>query len=878
MMERWKKRDSEFDEEIQAHVQMLAERFIGQGMDPVEARYAALRQFGGVTQVQDNFRDHRRPFVAAMFGAFAHDVRHAWRQLSKAKSFTLSAGLTLAFGIGASTAVFAVFDNLVLRPLPFPESERLIAFRSLERRGGPSAVARPTNLSYPDYFDFRAQNRVFDQLVSYRDTSFTLLDSSQAAAVQVPGLIAAWDLFAALGVQPVVGRTFTAAEEKAGTNVAVISHSLWQRRFGGDQGISGKTIQLNGVVFQVIGVMPERFQFPMDAPPMDVWVTLAQDAYASDQRGGRMLDAIGRLKSGVSIDQAKTQMDAIAKGLAEQYVDSRNVGETSLQLEQIRLTGASKAPLLILMSAVTLLLLIACANVANLLLARNAERGREFALRTALGAGKAAIIRQMLIEGLAFGVLGSAGGILFAVLALQAVPLVVTQTIPRLQHLTLDARVLLFAVGITMATSILFSAAPALQALASDPATALKAGSRNIARGHDRFRAGLVIAQITLGLILMVGAELLMGTFMHLIQRDPGFRPDHLLTFDVALPESRYSASQRIGFTEQLFEELKAIPSVTSVSSGSPLPLQGHEMRIGFDIEERPVEPQNRPRSDAAIVTHDFFQTLGIPLLRGRDFTSKDTQDTAQVVIVNQAFARQHYGSIENAVGKRIKPGAGRTPAWREIVGVVGDAMQAPMNTTAADPIYYFPYRQLTWSIRTIAVRTNGLLSMQEVESGARNAVAKLDRQAAMHHVRTGKDITALAFAPVQFLATLMGVFAGIALLLAGAGLYGVLSYAVAQRRSEIGVRLAMGAGRIDVVSMVFRQAMRLAVVGLVLGVAGALIAGRLLKAATYGVQPGDPFVIAGACFALLIVAAAAAYFPAVRAASVDPMQALRSE
>lgn len=853
--------EQEFDDEVRSHLEMLKERFIARGMDPAEAFYAARRQFGGVTQVKQDFRERR---AVPAFYVLLEDVRQAFSRLRKAKRFTAAAALTLALGIGAGAAVFAVLDTVVLRPLPYPEPGRLMAFRSVDQRGTPHI------LSYPDFFDFRKHNRVFEHLVCYRDAAFTLTDS--LPPIQVAGAIVSWDLFPMLGVQPALGRGFLPEEENPGTHTVLLSHRLWKSRFGGDPGILGRAVRINGVPFTVIGVGPPGFQFPAEAAAVELWVTLSEDATARDQRGARMLDAIGRLKPGVSARQAQSEMDQLAGALARQYPGNKNVARTLVLPELRRLAGSSLKPLLVLAGAVAMLLLIACVNTANLLLARNAERAREFALRTALGASRLAIVRQMLTEGLALGLLGAGGGVLLSFGALKAVLPLAGDSVPRLSDTSIDARVLAFSIALAVLTSVLFSFAPAVQAARVDPAGALKEGARTIARGHDRFRSGLVVVQITLGLVLLVAAELLAAGFLHLVHRDLGFRAGELLTFDVGLAEP--NVTRQIAFCDRMLEHLRAIPGVQAAATGTPLPLEGHQMRAAFDIEQRPAAAPDRPRCDTAIVTPGYFRAMGIPLLKGRDFSERDDAQAAPILVVNQAFARKYFPG-EDVIGKRIRPGLGPTPAMREIVGVVGDAKQAALGADP-DPIYYYPYKQLPWFLGTVVLRT--VVPPLAVESAARAAVASLDRHVAIHGIRTGKERSAAAIAQMQFVTTLMGGFAIIALLLAGAGLYGVLSYAVARRRGEIGVRIALGAAHKEVLGLVFRQAMSLVAAGLVLGLAGAAAASRVLGTMIYGIRPGDPLILAGACCVLVITAIAAAYVPAARAASVDPMQALRSE
>jgi predicted permease len=859
--------DEEFDEELRAHLDMLQERFIRRGMEPTEAFYAARRQFGGVTQVKQDLQERR---ALPLIDVLVQDIRHAFRQLRRSKRFTASAAVTLALGIGATTAVFAVIHTVILQPLPYAEPDRLMAFRSLDRRGAP----KPTLLSYPNFFDFREQNRVFDHLISYRDAPFTLTDS--LPPIQVTGEIVSWDLFLLLGIQPDLGRGFRPEEERPGTHVAVLSHALWTNRFGRDREIVGKAIQMNGVPFTVVGVTPERFQFPVDIPAVQLWVTLSEDATAADQRGGRMLDAIGRLKPGVSAEQARTQMDVVAGALARQYPDSnRNIATTWIQPELKRLTDRGEKAMWILLGAVALVLLIACANVASLLLARSTERAREFALQIALGASRVALLRQLFVESLALGLLGTAGGVLLAIGTLQAILPLAGDSIPRLAETDVDWQVLAFSAVLAALTSVLFGVAPALQAAAADPVGGLKEGARSIAPGRDRFRSALVVGQIALGLVLLVGAELLMASFLHLTQRDPGFRADHLLTFDIGVSEAQSTVAKQIAFCDRVIERMRTIPGVQVAATGTPLPLQGHEMRVGFDIEERPAAVSDRPRSDMAIVTPRYFAAMGIPLLKGRDFSERDDAGAPPVLVVNQAFARKYFPG-EDVIGKRIQPGAGRPPTpMREIVGIAGDAKQAVLGTDS-DPIYYFPYKQLPWRIGTIILRT--AVPPVDVESAARAALASLDRQVPMSQIRTGEGQSAPVIAPARFLTVLMGSFAAIALLLTVAGLYGVLSYMVARRRREIGVRIALGAGRGEVIGIVLLRAALLVTTGLILGSAGALGVARLLGNIEFGVPGGIAVIVAGACCMMAITSSVAAFVPAARAASVDPIQALRSE
>jgi predicted permease len=733
-MARHRQADREFDDELNVHMEMLTERFVGQGMSLEEAHFAARRQFGAMTQMKDDLREMR---ALPVFEANIRDFRYAWRQLARTKGFTAAAALTLALGIGAGTAVFAVLDAVVLRPLPFVKPDRLMAFRGADPRG------TPQQLSYPDFFDYRRQNQAFEHFVSYRDADFTLTDSQPP--IRVSGQIVSWDLFPMLGVQPQYGRGFLPEEEKPGAHAVVLSHALWTKRFNGDEGLLGKTVHINGALFTVVGVAPSGFQFPVDAPAVELWVTLAEDYANRDQRGARTLDAVGRLKPGISPHQALAQMDLIAGMLAQHFPGDSNSAKTWLEPEAERVAGPILGPLLVLLGAVTMLILMACANVANLLLARNSERAPEFALRTALGASRSAIVRQLLIEGFVIALLGSGSGVLLAKLILTIVLPLAGESVPRIAQASIDGPVLAFAIILAIGTSLLFSLAPALQATGDRVAGGLKEGVQNITRGNNRFRSALVVLQITLGLLLLVGAESSAAAFLQFVHRDPGFRADHLLAFDVGL-----SGQPDLG--DRLLAKLKAIPGVESAAMGRPLPLQGHELRIAFDIQGRSATSL-RLRSDAAIITPGFFPAMGIPLVKGRDISDRDTVNAPSVVVVNQAFARSFFPG-EEAIGKRVQTGKGPGAVVREIVGVVGNAKQAAAGADS-DPIFYFPSQQLPWGVSTAVLRTAG--PPQQMESAVRAALADVDRLVPIDQIRTGEQMAAGALTAMRISVVLMG-------------------------------------------------------------------------------------------------------------------------
>jgi predicted permease len=867
--------DDEFEEETRAHLAMLVDRFTRLGMNPEEAEHAAKLQFGGVAQIKEGLRERR---ILPHLDALLRDAHYAFRQLRRAPAFTIAAILTLTVGIGANAAIFAVVNAVVFRPLPYPQADRLVSFQSIYSRG----VPRPTNLSYPTFFDFRSNQSVFEHFVCYRDSQFVLSGSENA--LHVDGEIVSWDLFSLLRVQPELGRGFLPAEEKPGEHVVILSHELWQSQFGGDRNVMNRAITLNGGQYTVIGVAPPDFRFPPDNPSIQLWTTAAVDAVVSPQfqpltaqRGARVLDVIARLKDEITVDQARAQMDSIAAALAKQYPDhNKNIATTYIVPALDRLIGNIRKPMLILLVAVFLVLLIACANIANLVLARSVEREREFALRAAIGASRQTVIWQILTESLMLALLGSLTGLAFAWASLRLMLPLAAKYIPRISQANLDARVLAFSIGLTVVTSILFSFAPALRIAKVDLVASLKEGTRSIATGVIGVRSLLVIGQITFGLVLLSGASFLIASFLYLERRDPGFDADDLLTFSLDLP-AQYKTSQQIAFSDQLRENLRSLPGVRAVATGIPLPLTGNQMTVAFDIQARPSPPSERPHSNMAIVTPGFFSTMAIRLLQGRDFTERDDAASAPVLIVNQAFARRFFLG-EEVIGKRIQPGAingNSGPVMREIVGVVADAKQSALSAEF-EPIYYFPYKQLSWTIGTIVLRTS--VPPRTLEPAVRAMVASLDQRAPVYQVRTMDELSSLAIAPPRFLMLLLSSFAGVALLLTAVGLYGIMAYSVSNRTREIGIRIALGAARATVASMVLKQALRLVLVGVVAGAVGAIAVGYLMKPILFGVNPHSPLLLLLACFGMVLTGVISAYLPAQRAASVDPMQALRAE
>jgi predicted permease len=861
-------------DEIQEHLEEKEEELVAAGLPRAEARDLARRTFGNVTLIEERGREVWR--WQSIEDGWA-DVRYAVRQLRHTPSFALAMIVTLALGIGANTTIFSVINAVLLRPLPFAEPDGLVAVASQDVRGGP----HPANLSYPTFFDFRRAH-VFERIAVYRDDEFTL--TGRGAPIHLAGQIVSWDLLPLLGVRPIVGRSFVAAEEQRDARVVIVSHSLWTSAFGADPGLVGRAITIDGEPHTVVGVAPEGFNFPLGTRRTQLWTTLARDAASAtvtpitEQRGSRMLDAIARLRPAMSITEARTRLDAVALALAHQYPDSnQNLPRTYVIPELERLVGNGRYALVILWAAVVLVLLVACANLANMLLARTTDREREFSVRLAIGGSRARVIRQLVTENLVLALVGSALGIAIAVMAIHVV-LPLAADLPRASDVAVDHKVLAFTIGLAVLTSVLVSVPPALRLANVDFQGTLRGASRSVTDTHDRVRGALVVSQIAIGLVLLSSAGLLSAGFVYLMRRDLGFQPDHLLSFAVTVPGVTYDTDRQLRFTAQLLDRLRHLPGAVDAAAGMPLPLAGSQMTVSFNIIDRPSAASDRPSADMAIVTPGYFRTIGTPLLEGRDFNGQDDRHHPRVLIVNRAFANRYFPG-EPAIGKRLDPGAtsdfDKGDETREIVGVVGNARQVPLGRDA-EPIYYFPLDQMPWGIPSLIVRSS--VPALSLEPAVRRAVQSLDKEVPVHDVETFDLRLASGIAGPRFQALLMGGFAAIALLLTATGLYGVLAYAVLRRTREIGVRMALGASRISILTMIGRRAGALVAGGLVLGLVGALSAHRVLAGLVYAPATRQSLLLVAACVVVTLTAAVAAYVPARRAASIDPTQALRAE
>ncbi len=808
------------------------------------------------------------------------DLRFAVRQVQKNPGFALTTVLTLALGIGATTAIFSLINAVLLRPLPFPDPDRLMWAMALDSSAGKPGL--PSNISYPDFFDWRARNHSFEALACYRRNGHSLTGSGTPQ--QLEGQTVSSDLLRALGVRPILGRGFVLADEKPGTHVALLSHELWQSTFGGASDIVGRAIALDGVSYTVIGVMPKGFQFPIQQPAPQIWTTLTDDAMGKDpmtsQRGADMLTLAGRLKSGVTIQQATADLSLIAQNLSAQYPDSNKqlTGATvAPELEDV--VGSTRSALTILFAAVVFVLLIACANVAGLMLTRASRRRPEMAVRSAMGATRWEIMRQVLVESVFLALGGGAMGIVLSVVLLKTMLGFAPQNLPRLDQVSVDGTVLAFASVASILTGVLFGVLPAWRMSRLDPALALREGTRNVTsgRGQHRLNDVLVVAETAIGLVLLVGAGLLIHSFMRVLSVDPGFDPHHVVTAKLDLPDNQYRELKKPQFYDQLLPRLKTLPGVESVSAGFPIPLSRNNIGISFTIEGRPVAKGDEPDAPVSIVTPGFFRTLRIPVLSGRDFLLTDDSKAPAVVIVNQAFARKFFPG-EDPMGKRIKPGLGdgvTDEPMREIIGVVGDVKRK--GITAEMPAqYYLPFAQAIILAPDIIIRTVG--DPLSVVGPLRDQLAQLDSNIPLYRISTADDYLSLSAALPRFQTALISFFAVLALLLSAVGLYAVLSYMVAQRTLEIGLRLALGAQRDSVLGLILRRGMLLAGAGLAIGIFVSLLLTRFMQDMLYGVRRFDPVTFIAVSLVLLLVSLVASSVPAYRAARLDPMQTLREQ
>jgi putative ABC transport system permease protein len=872
--------EQELTEEVQSYLELLIEMKVKEGLQPAEARRAALIELGGVEQVKESVREVR---MARALEILWQDLHYGARMLLKHKGFTIVAIITLALGIGANTAIFSVVNAVLLTPLPFASSDRLMALGQNE----PGNRAALSNFSFLNFADVRDQNKAFERLAAYYNSNFTL--TGQREATLLRGTVVTADLFPLLGVSPALGRAFLPEEDKAGGGSegrpAILSWQCFQQRFGGESAVIGRSISLNNKSFTVVGVMPADFRFPIQAQPTEVWVSTAIDYERSIgpgsimvERGYRGWRVIGRLKAGVSPEQAQAEVNVIAADLATRFPranEDMGIGVKPL-LESM--VGSLRSTLLLLLGAVGFVLLIACVNVANLLLERAISRQREINVRLALGAGRWRITRQLLTESVMLAVLGGAAGATLAVWGTDLIVALSPDGITRIAETRLDARVLAFTALVTLATGVAFGLAPALIISNTNLAESLKEGGRGASgSAHtNRTRSLLVAVEIALALVLLVGAGLLIQSLVRLQQVAVGFDPRNLLTFNVAKSvDSTTGPSQTAEFYRQLTERMKALPGVINASVVFQLPIGGSGGTTSVVAEGQPEETM----AVIHLVSPEYFRTMGIQLIKGREFTERDDLNSPPVLIINEALARKYFPN-ENPIGKRVRPGFSTIPVndengRREVVGVVADVKHYNLQDPP-EPEIYFAQGQMPLPTMTVVVRT--ATEPRGLVTAAGDVVKSLDQNAPVYSIRTAEEILARSVAAPRFNTLLLGLFAAVALILTAVGLYGVISCSVSQSTHEIGIRVALGAQSSDVLKLIVGQGMFLTLVGIVIGLAAAYGLTRLMSSLLFGVGATDLWTFAGVAVLLVGIAFIACYLPARRATKVDPVVALRHE
>ena len=856
--------EAELNEELRYHLERQIEVNTAAGMSVEEARYAALRAMHGLDQRKEECRDMRR---VRLIEDLWQDSRFSLRSLLKRPGFTAIALLALALGIGANTAIFSLVNAVILQPLPYRDPDRLISVYGTRNRSTQGSVG-PT-----DFLDYRSQNKTFEQFAASGSMMLPMNLTGSGEPERLNASIITGNYFDTFGVRPALGRGFSLENEKTGQDhVTVLSHAFWQTRFGGDPNIVNKTINLDGKAYEVLGVMPAEVVLPQ---PAQLWVPINFDADPEmKMRNARFLRGIGRLKEGVTLDQAQTDTDLIAAQLEQQYPDS-NTG-WSLRLIPLReiLVGGSRTMLFILFGAVGFVLLIACANVANLLLVRAAARQKEIAMRTALGASRLRIIRQMITESLLLAIFGGALGALLAVAGVKLLVSLGEDNIPRTANVKIDATVLAFTLLISLATGLLFGLAPAIRTMKENLVDALKDGIRggSEATVKNRTRSLLVVFESAIAVMLLIAAGLLIRSLVALQNVDPGFDPNNVLTLRVDLPRQKYNTPEKASnFFEQLETRVAGLPGVEAVGLITDLPLSGEARDMPYRVEGRPAT------SDIAFVdfrrvNKNYFSAMRIPLRRGRNFTEQEVRQSDKAIVVSQAFVDSVFPN-EEALGKRLIIWSGIRNEPYEIIGIVGDTRYQSLQGEPSATMYV-PTRELLFV--NLVIRTQG--DPLSLVGGVRKEVNALDPDQPIAAIRPMTEWVAMSAAGARYRTTLLGLFALLAMILAATGIYGVMSYSVAQRTQEIGVRMALGARPLDVLKLVVRQGMMLVLIGVIVGLAGALALTRVMSSLLFGVTERDPITFVAVAALLIVVAFISCFVPAHRATRVDPLIALRCE
>jgi putative ABC transport system permease protein len=866
--------EREMEDEMRFHLLMRTRQNIERGMRPDEAEREARRRFGNVGRIKDLARDIKG---GGFMETLLQDLRYGAWMLRKNPGFTAVAALTLALGIGANTAIFSVVNAVLLRPYPYKDQDRLMWLWETKLPEIPRLSPSPAN-----FLDWQKQNTVFEQLEACNVRNFNLVGGANSARIR--GMVITHGFLSMLGIRPRMGRDFLPDEDRPGrNNVVILSHELWQRQFGGDPNILNQSIKLDDQPFTVIGVMPPNrgFRFQDD----HLWTPIAFTAEQIQNRRGGILNVFGRLKPEATLEQARSEMSAIAGRLANRYPDTNTGWNVTVDPMVEEAVSQIKPSLLLLLGAVTFVLLIACANVANLLLARAAVRRKEIAVRTALGASRWRIVRQLLTESLLLSLAGGIIGLTLASWGLKIMMAMADNFWPRIMDISLDVRILVFTTAITLLTGLSFGLVPALQASKPNLNEMLKDAGRGSTEGGRQqiVRSALVVIEVAISLVLLVGAGLVMRSFIGLQKVDPGFDPENALTVSISLTERKYPEQDRqAAFYSRLIERVSALRGVQATGAATAVPFSdahwGGHMGRGFRIEGRTGDQAgNQGGASYYSVSPNYFRAMGIPLLRGRLFTEFDTKGAPRVAIINSTMANRYFPN-EDPIGKRIQLTSmfnNDPEVYREIVGIVGDVKS---NSLAQEtpPQTYEPHTQEPFPFMTLVVRTAG--DPTGLNEAIRREVLQLDKEQPVFRIETLDQLIATSTGHRRFSMMLFAVFAAAAIALASVGLYGVMSYAVTQRTHEVGIRMALGAQRRDVLGLILRQGLRLTLSGIAAGLIAAWAATRLLINLLYGVSATDPLTFAGVSLLLIGIALLACYIPARRATKVDPMVALRAD